>query len=204
MTLARLAQPEPLALAGKGIGITALGASGCLAAERRGARPVLRHLLHGLRDRRRAAGDAAIHERRRRPLEDLGGGRAVRRPGCGRARQRPLRGRRRPAVLGRRRGDAAGGKLGQEYLFTAADAVAGDDVWAVDASGALLHSTDGVHWIEQTDPASPVRRWANELSGVSFADADDGWVVGSDPTGRPASSCTRVTAAPRGLPRRPS
>jgi len=64
---------------------------------------------------------------------------------------------------------------GQQYLFTAATALSASDVWAVDASGALLHSTDGSHWVEQPSPS----RWANALYGVSFPDKNDGWLVGS-------------------------
>ncbi len=69
---------------------------------------------------------------------------------------------------------------GQQYMFVGADALSATDIWAVDEDGALLHSTDGGRWVEQTDPATPVRRWANELTGVSFADPADGWVVGND------------------------
>lgn len=69
---------------------------------------------------------------------------------------------------------------GQDYQFVGADAVSATDVWAVDGAGALLHSTDGARWSEPSDPASPVRRWLNALSGVSFSDASDGWVVGED------------------------
>ena len=64
---------------------------------------------------------------------------------------------------------------GQEYYFTGATAVSASNIWAVDASGALLHSSDGSHWVEQASPA----RWANVLYGVSFPDKDNGWVVGS-------------------------
>ena len=45
---------------------------------------------------------------------------------------------------------------GQEYYFTAATALSAGDIWAVDASGALLHSEDGSHWVEQASPM----RWA--------------------------------------------
>ena len=64
---------------------------------------------------------------------------------------------------------------GQEYYFTGATAVSANNIWAVDASGALLHSSDGSHWVEQASPA----RWANTLYGVSFPDASNGWVVGA-------------------------
>jgi photosystem II stability/assembly factor-like uncharacterized protein len=65
---------------------------------------------------------------------------------------------------------------GQQYQFTAATAVSAGDVWATDASGALLHSTDGVRWAENASP----KRWAGVLYGVSFPDASDGWVVGAN------------------------
>jgi photosystem II stability/assembly factor-like uncharacterized protein len=65
------------------------------------------------------------------------------------------------------------------YSFTAAQAVGPSDVWATDANGALLHTTDGLHWQEQPDPV----RWSSSLSGLSFPDAADGWVVGSLPGG---------------------
>jgi len=64
---------------------------------------------------------------------------------------------------------------GQEYAFTAATAVSANDIWAVDDSGALLHSSDGSRWVEQSSPA----RWANVLDGVSFPDSSDGWIVGT-------------------------
>jgi len=64
---------------------------------------------------------------------------------------------------------------GQAYGFTAAAAVSAHDIWAVDWDGALLHSTDGVRWAEQDFP----RRWTNPLNGVSFPDAQHGWVVGT-------------------------
>ena len=64
---------------------------------------------------------------------------------------------------------------GQEYEFTAATALSPSNIWAVDASGALLHSSDGSHWVEQASPT----RWTNLLYGVSFPDSSDGWVVGS-------------------------
>jgi photosystem II stability/assembly factor-like uncharacterized protein len=69
---------------------------------------------------------------------------------------------------------------GQDYQVTGADAVSANDVWGVESGGALLHSSDGARWGEPADPASPVRRWLNELSGVSFPDPSDGWVVGQD------------------------
>jgi photosystem II stability/assembly factor-like uncharacterized protein len=64
---------------------------------------------------------------------------------------------------------------GQQYQFTAATALSASDIWATDAAGALLHSSDGLHW---TENASPMR-WANVLYGVSFPDASDGWLVGT-------------------------
>jgi len=72
---------------------------------------------------------------------------------------------------------------GQQYAFTAADAISATDIWAVDAWGAVLHSTDGRRWVEQTEPSSAAQRWVNSLTGVSFADPADGWVVGSDTNG---------------------
>ena len=69
---------------------------------------------------------------------------------------------------------------GQDYQVSSADAVSASDIWAVESGGALLHSADGARWSEPTDPASPVRRWLNALSGVSFPDPSDGWVVGQD------------------------
>ena len=65
---------------------------------------------------------------------------------------------------------------GQEYFFTSAQAVSATDIWATDAAGALLHSTDGEHWTEQPSPM----RWVNALYGVSFPDPQDGWLVGTD------------------------
>lgn len=65
---------------------------------------------------------------------------------------------------------------GQQYQFTSATALSASDIWATDASGALLHSADGLHW---TENASPMR-WANVLYGVSFPDASDGWIVGAN------------------------
>ena len=64
---------------------------------------------------------------------------------------------------------------GQEYAFTAATALSATDIWAVDASGAVLHSIDGSHWVE----SSSAPRWTSALYGVSFPDASDGWVVGA-------------------------
>ena len=64
---------------------------------------------------------------------------------------------------------------GQEYAFTAATALSPTDVWAVDASGAVLHSADGSHWVESSSPS----RWASALYGVSFPDSRDGWAVGA-------------------------
>lgn len=67
---------------------------------------------------------------------------------------------------------------GQDYYFAAADAVSATDVWAVDTSGALLHSTDGSRFVEQSTPA----RGTTALLGVDFADADHGWIVGASDT----------------------
>jgi photosystem II stability/assembly factor-like uncharacterized protein len=67
------------------------------------------------------------------------------------------------------------GSSGQQHEFAAADAVSATDLWAVDTSGALLHSTDGARFIEQPVPLPG----ADCLLGVGFADADDGWVVGA-------------------------
>ncbi len=64
---------------------------------------------------------------------------------------------------------------GQQYGFSAADAVTATDVWAVDTTGALLHSGDGRSWAEQNSP----ERWSTTLMGVDFADHNDGWVVGA-------------------------
>ena len=72
---------------------------------------------------------------------------------------------------------------GQEYFFTAAQAVSASDIWATDAAGALLHSSDGTHWTEQASPL----RWVSSLDGVSFPDANDGWVVGTDAQGNGSS-----------------
>jgi photosystem II stability/assembly factor-like uncharacterized protein len=63
---------------------------------------------------------------------------------------------------------------GQNYTLQDGVAVSGSDLWAVDQAGAVLHSSDGGRWTEQSDP----KRWSLSLSGVSFPDADDGWVVG--------------------------
>jgi photosystem II stability/assembly factor-like uncharacterized protein len=67
---------------------------------------------------------------------------------------------------------------GDSYLFVAAQAVSATDVWAVDEAGALLHSADGARWVEQDAPA----RWDQSLRGVSFSDAQHGWVVGAGGT----------------------
>ncbi len=64
---------------------------------------------------------------------------------------------------------------GQQFLFTGATALSASDIWAVDASGALLHSGDGLHWVEQPDPA----RWGSVLFDLSFPDPNDGWLVGA-------------------------
>jgi len=64
---------------------------------------------------------------------------------------------------------------GQFYEFTAAAAVSATDLWAVDYGGALVHSSDGFTWKEQPG----LVRWSQELSAVSFPDADDGWVAGA-------------------------
>ncbi len=72
---------------------------------------------------------------------------------------------------------------GQEYYFTAAQALSASDIWATDAAGALLHSSDGMHWTEQASPL----RWVSSLDGVSFPDANDGWVVGTDAEGNGSS-----------------
>jgi len=67
------------------------------------------------------------------------------------------------------------GSSGQRYWFSGADAVSATDVWAVDTSGALLHSTDGARFIEQPMPAPGT----TALLGVDFADAQHGWIVGA-------------------------
>jgi photosystem II stability/assembly factor-like uncharacterized protein len=64
---------------------------------------------------------------------------------------------------------------GQSYVIADIDPVSATDIWAVDRSGALLHSTDGVRWAEQDFPA----RYSAALYGVSFPDENNGWVVGS-------------------------
>lgn len=68
-----------------------------------------------------------------------------------------------------------------QYDFAAAQALSATDIWAVERGGALLHSTDGVHWLEQARPT----RWAQQLSGLSFPDASDGWLVGTGPAAGP-------------------
>ena len=74
-------------------------------------------------------------------------------------------------------GDWRSAGSGQQYLFAGADALSDTDIWAVEGYGALLHSTDGARWTEQPSP----ERWTDVvLSGVSFADPNDGWVVGYD------------------------
>ncbi len=67
------------------------------------------------------------------------------------------------------------GSSGQQYWFSAADAVSATDVWAVESGGALLHSSDGSRFVEQPVPL----RGTAALMGVSFPDAADGWVVGA-------------------------
>jgi photosystem II stability/assembly factor-like uncharacterized protein len=62
------------------------------------------------------------------------------------------------------------------YSFSGAQAVSPTDVWATDRNGALLHSSDGLHWQEQPDPV----RWSIDLQGLSFPDAADGWLVGNE------------------------
>ena len=64
---------------------------------------------------------------------------------------------------------------GQLYWLQDGVAVTSSDLWAVDQDGALLHSTDGATWSEQASPL----RWSQQLSGLSFPDADDGWLVGA-------------------------
>ena len=66
------------------------------------------------------------------------------------------------------------GSSGQQYQFAAADAVSATNVWAVDTSGALLHSTDGARFVEQPNPLQA----DGELMGIAFPDASDGWAVG--------------------------
>ena len=68
---------------------------------------------------------------------------------------------------------------GQQYQFAAADAVSATDVWAVDTSGALLHSTDGARFAEQPNPV----QGSGALMGVTFPDANDGWAVGTGAEG---------------------
>jgi photosystem II stability/assembly factor-like uncharacterized protein len=72
---------------------------------------------------------------------------------------------------------------GQLYQLSDGVALSASDLWAVDANGALLHSTDGATWREQ---ASPVR-WSQRLSAVSFPDANDGWAVGTANTTQAAA-----------------
>ncbi len=67
------------------------------------------------------------------------------------------------------------GSSGQQYEFASADAVSATDLWAVDTSGALLHSTDGARFVEQPVPL----RGTTALLGVDFADAANGWAVGA-------------------------
>jgi photosystem II stability/assembly factor-like uncharacterized protein len=64
---------------------------------------------------------------------------------------------------------------GQHYWINDGVAVSASDLWAVDEGGALLHSTDGRRWAEQPGPV----RWSQELGGLSFPDATNGWLVGS-------------------------
>ena len=64
---------------------------------------------------------------------------------------------------------------GQAYGIAGIDAVAADDLWAVESGGALLHSTDGVRWAEQAVP----ERWSSSLLALDFVDAKTGWVVGT-------------------------
>jgi photosystem II stability/assembly factor-like uncharacterized protein len=63
---------------------------------------------------------------------------------------------------------------GQLYDLLAGAAFNDTDVWAIDQSGALLHSTDGAAWVEQPAPA----RWSEALTGVSFPNQADGWLAG--------------------------
>jgi photosystem II stability/assembly factor-like uncharacterized protein len=64
---------------------------------------------------------------------------------------------------------------GQLYWLQDGVALTSSDLWAVDQDGALLHSTDGATWSEQTSPL----RWSQQLSALSFPDANDGWLVGA-------------------------
>ena len=64
---------------------------------------------------------------------------------------------------------------GQQYGFAAADAVSATNIWAVDTSGALLHSTDGTRFVEQSNPV----QGSGALMGITFPDASDGWAVGT-------------------------
>jgi photosystem II stability/assembly factor-like uncharacterized protein len=67
---------------------------------------------------------------------------------------------------------------GQLYQIQDGVAVSPSNLWAVDQSGALLHSTDGATWSEQASPL----RWSQQLNAVSFLDANDGWLVGATNT----------------------
>ena len=64
---------------------------------------------------------------------------------------------------------------GQLYWLQDGVAVTSSDLWAADQNGALLHSTDGATWSEQASPL----RWSQQLSALSFPDANDGWLVGA-------------------------
>ncbi len=76
------------------------------------------------------------------------------------------------------------GLSGKDYAFSGADAVAGDDVWAA-GSGVVLHSADGVRWIEQAGVGD------GRFRAVSFPDAVHGWAVGgAAATGRAIVSHT--------------
>jgi photosystem II stability/assembly factor-like uncharacterized protein len=63
---------------------------------------------------------------------------------------------------------------GQQYSIGGADAVSAADIWAVDFSGAIIHSVDGARWAEA---AAPIR-WSSNLRDVCFPDAQHGWAVG--------------------------
>ncbi len=64
---------------------------------------------------------------------------------------------------------------GASFRISAASAVSATDVWAVDDSGSVVHSADGVSWVEQDVPGATPR----QFDDVSFADADHGWIVGA-------------------------
>ena len=170
----------PLAYRRHGLGLRHLGHHRAWSA-RRADRPGRR----GQRRRRRPHG---LEQRRRRHLERRGP-RAERGAHGHRRRQRPGTVRRRhwSRVVDRRWSDVDGARTARRSAGSL-DFVSDTQGWATGGgslavlygvygsgttSGSVLHTADGATWQEQL--SEPGR----SFSGVDFADAEHGWVVGS-------------------------